>query len=175
MTLHELNDKDETPTDSIFDMSMDPILARPSTPSILPLTRIPLPVNKVNSSLAKTVTMTRDTLHKAIGFRSITTLLKHMNTLGNKSLQIQNLPQIESIDEGEVALLNSSRRNTTPVEPPSEYGTIFHTMDIGYGLCTAIGGIKYSLLIVDKSCRYKFIYGLKNLTTSLLAAMKKFI
>jgi hypothetical protein len=48
-------------------------------------------------------------------------------------------------------------------------------MDIGFGPCTAIGGIKYTLLFVDKKSRYKLVYGLKNLKSSLLKAMKKFL
>jgi hypothetical protein len=48
-------------------------------------------------------------------------------------------------------------------------------MDIGYGPERSIGGIKYTLLLVDKCLRYKFIYSLKNLTTSLTEAVSKFI
>jgi hypothetical protein len=48
-------------------------------------------------------------------------------------------------------------------------------VDIGFGPCTGIGGIKYTLLFVDRSTRFKFVYGLKNLTTSLHAAMQQFL
>jgi hypothetical protein len=48
-------------------------------------------------------------------------------------------------------------------------------MDIGYGPERSIGGIKYTLLLVYKYSRYKFIYGLKNLTTSLHDAISKFL
>ena len=48
-------------------------------------------------------------------------------------------------------------------------------MDIGYGSCSGIGGIKYTLLLIDKFSRYKFVYGLTNLTTSLLEAVEKFL
>ena len=37
-----------------------------------------------------------------------------------------------------------------------------------------LGGGRYILLLVDKCTRFKFVYGLKNLTTSLLEAIKRF-
>ena len=52
-----------------------------------------------------------------------------MNKLGTKNVQIQNLPQTESIDDGAMASLHSSRRNTTPSVPPKSYSDIWH-MDI---------------------------------------------
>jgi hypothetical protein len=97
-----------------------------------------------------------------------------MHKLGTKHVQIQNLPATESIDDGETASIHSSRRNTTPSLPPKAYGDVWH-MDIGYGPCTAIGGIKYTLILIDKFSRYKFVYGIKNLTSSLLDAIKKFV
>ena len=36
-------------------------------------------------------------------------------------------------------------------------------------------GYTYVLLAVDKYSRYKLSYGLKNLTTSVLSAMKRFV
>ena len=48
-------------------------------------------------------------------------------------------------------------------------------MDIGYGPCTAIGGARYTLLLVDEYSHYKHIYALKNLKGSLLSAMKQFL
>jgi hypothetical protein len=68
----------------------------------------------------------------------------------------------------------SNQQNTKPSKPPSKYSAIWH-MDIGYSPNKAIGGAKYTLLLIDKATRYKFIYGLTNLTTSLLDAVKKFL
>jgi hypothetical protein len=78
------------------------------------------------------------------------------------------------IDPGEVATMNSSRRNMTSSAPPSHYSDVWH-MDIGFGPCAAIGGIRYTLLFVDKRTRYKFVYGLKNLKDSLLHAVTQFL
>ena len=48
-------------------------------------------------------------------------------------------------------------------------------MDIGFGPCTAIGGVRYTLLLVDKHSRYKFVYPLRDLKGSIVKAMKKFL
>ena len=71
-------------------------------------------------------------------------------------------------------MINSRRCNTKPSTPPEHYSDCWH-MDIEYGPCTSIGGICFCLLLVDQATRYKRIYPLKNLTTSLLRAMKRFL
>ena len=47
-------------------------------------------------------------------------------------------------------------------------------VDIGFGPCTAIGGIKYSLYFVERATRTQRIYPLANLTSSLLTGFQKF-
>ena len=48
-------------------------------------------------------------------------------------------------------------------------------MDIGYGSCTALEGIKYCLFLVDRQSRQKCAYGLKNLEGStLVTAFQQF-
>jgi hypothetical protein len=151
-------------------MNYKPLNTSPvTTPQITPL-----PVDSVNNALPKRVTMSRDALHQAIGFQNTTSLIKHMHQLGTKSVSIQNLPRTENLDPGETASIHSAQYNTNPLKIPQKYGDIWH-MDIGYGPDTAIGGIKYTLLLVDKFSRYKFLYGLKNLTTSLHEAMQRFL
>ncbi len=46
-------------------------------------------------------------------------------------------------------------------------------MDIGFGPCHAIGGVRYTLLIVDKATRYKYIYPLRDLKESVVTNMHK--
>ena len=70
--------------------------------------------------------------------------------------------------------MKSRARNKTPLERPKEFGETMH-MDIGFGPCQAIGGITYTLMVVDKVTRLKFIYGLKNLKSSLHAAIQQLI
>jgi hypothetical protein len=178
ITTHAMDPTTNSPVDKALDVDFEPIPTAiedkhqetsPAQPIITPL-----PVDSVNNALPKRVTMSRDALHRAIGFQNTTTLLKHIHKLGTNSVQIQNLPRAENLDPGETASLNSARRNTTPLKSPTQYSDIWH-MDIGYGPGKCIGGIKYTLLLVDKYSRYKFIYRLKNLTSSLHEAMQKFL
>jgi transposase InsO family protein len=99
---------------------------------------------------------------------------KHIHELGNKTVQIQHINQQLSIDPGDTATMQLRRRNTMPSTKPEKYSDIWHA-DIGFGPCAAIGGIHYTLMLVDKFSRFKFVYGLKNLTSSLLSAMKQFV
>ena len=48
-------------------------------------------------------------------------------------------------------------------------------MDIGYGNCIAIGGSRYTIMLVDHATRFRWIYGLKSLTHShIIAALELF-
>ncbi len=140
-------------------------------PSILPT---PLPVDRTNSALPQAITMTQDDLSRSIGFLNTAPLLKHISKLGTKSLQVQSLCPNPTIDPGATASIRSKRKTKNTLEKPLQYSDVWH-VDIGFGPCTGIGGIKYTLLFVDRSTRFKFIYGLKNLTTSLHSAMQQFL
>ena len=48
-------------------------------------------------------------------------------------------------------------------------------MDIGFGPCTAIGGVRYTLLLVDKHSQSKYVYPLQNLKGSIIKAIRKFL
>jgi deoxyuridine 5'-triphosphate nucleotidohydrolase len=179
ITTHTLNTTPQSPVDSALHMDFETI-PNPIEDSILDtipeedLLLTPLPVDVVNNALPKRVTMSRDALHRAIGFQNPQTLIKHFHKLGTKSVQIQNLPRADAIDPGETASMHSLRRNSKPLPLPKRYSDIWH-MDIGFGPHRAIGGIKYTLLLIDKHSRYKFLYGLKNLTTSLHSAIQQFL
>jgi deoxyuridine 5'-triphosphate nucleotidohydrolase len=152
------------PIDPSSHINTSPLNTSPMTPS---------PRDSANSALPKVVTMSREHLLQSIGFRHPDTLLKHMKTLASVPISIQRDTN-PRIDPGETATMKASRRNTTPSSPPLHYSDIWH-LDIGFGPCSAIGGIKYTLLAVDKHSRYKLVYGLKNLKSSLLNAMQQFI
>ncbi len=158
--------------DAAKDLSSE--LSIPVTESSTSSTPRIRPIDKVNKSLPKILTMSQDALKQSIGFLNPAILQRNLNSLGTKSVRIQRLPQNPSIDPGEVASLSSSRRSNNIPTPSRHYGDIWH-MDIGYGPCTSVGGMKYTLLLIDKFSRYKFVYGLTNLTTSLHSAMKQFL
>ena len=134
----------------------------------------PLSQDRVNSALPKRVQMSKDALLKSIGFLSTRPLLKHMKNLSSASIHVPKYTDNPGIDPGTTASMNSRRRNTTPSNTNLKYSDIWH-VDIGYGPSTGIGGMRYTLLCVDKATRYKFVFGLKNLNSSILAALKQFI
>jgi hypothetical protein len=134
----------------------------------------PLPVDRANSALPKVVTMSQDDLFRSIGFLHTGPLLKHISKLGNKSVQIQSLSPNPTLDPGSTASIRSWQKTKQSLEKPQHYGDVWH-VDIGFGPCTAICGIKYTLLFVNKSTRFKFVYGLKNLTSSLHSTVNQFL
>ena len=71
--------------------------------------------------------------------------------------------------------MNKKNHNTTPVPHPNHFGETFH-YNIGHVGCTAIGGIKYALFIVDRNSRNKFVFPLTDLEdTTILCQIKQFI
>ena len=136
--------------------------------------KLPISSDKVASSVPESVTISRDNLAKAVGFRQTDFLIQHLPNISNKKLHIQALEKSPFIDPGEVASMDARQSNKKSSRIPSKYSDIWH-IDIGYGPCTSIGGMKYVLIAVDKFSRYKLCYGLKNLTSSLLQAMKRFV
>ena len=133
-----------------------------------------LPIEKVNNSIPKHISMNRDFISQATGFYNTNTLIKHFNSLSQPTVSLSAIDKNPVLDEGEAATINARRRNTKPSQPPRQYSQIWH-MDIGYGPTTSVGGFRYTLLLVDKATRYKKMYPLTNLKTSVLQAMKKFI
>ena len=131
-------------------------------------------MDRVNAALPNVVTVTRDHLHRSLGFRDLEPIIKAIPTFAAPTLHVQRVPRNPFIDPGEVASLKAANRNTSPSTPPRNYGDIWHA-DIGFGPGRAIGGVNYALLLVDKATRQQQCYPLKNLTTSLLRQMKQFI
>ena len=90
-------------------------------------------------------------------------------------MKFPKLPKAPALDPGrETATKVAASRNTTRSATPHEMKKIWH-IDIVFGPCNTISGIKYTLLAVNKKTRTNLVFGLKNLTTSLLQAMQQFI
>ena len=176
--IHELNASDKIATDPVLQMNIKTISSNPVDHQVQPSTDLLpatiTPVYRPNSSQASSVTMTNSNLLKSIGFLKPDKLIKHMKVLGQNNFHISKLPRAPALDPGETATKSATKRNTTPLETPAEMRKIWH-IDIGFGPCNAIGGIKYTLLAVNKKTRTNLVFGLKNLTTSLLQAMKEFL
>jgi hypothetical protein len=117
--------------------------------------------------------MNEELLMKSISFRKTDDFLKHFQSLSTKTFKVER-ERSPQLDPGETASIRSSQRNTTPLPIPDNVGNVWH-LDIGYAPCSAISGIKYTLLAVDRHSRYKLVYGLTNLKSSLLKAIKCFL
>jgi hypothetical protein len=173
-----MNPSESINVDPILQMDIQKISTNPVDHSISPSTDILpptiTPVYRPNSSQASFVTMSNDDLLKSIGFLKSDKLIKNMKFLGKNNFSISKLPRSPSLDPGQTATKVAAQRNTTPSETPTEMKKIWH-IDIGFGPCNAIGGIKYTLLAVNKKTRTNLVFGLKNLTTSLLQAIKDFL
>mmetsp|Transcript_15541 Transcript_15541/g.22158 ORF Transcript_15541/g.22158 Transcript_15541/m.22158 type:complete len:117 (+) Transcript_15541:568-918(+) len=87
-------------------------------------------------------------------------------------VSISNVSKIESLNER--ATMNSKKRNTKKSDLPKNYSNIWH-MDIVYGPCVAIAGVKYALLLVNKKTRKYFVDALKDLKETINDALSQFL
>ena len=136
------------------------------------ITSHPAP-SKVHSSLPKRLSLPHDTLLQSIGFRRPEALLSNIKTIGLPTVIIQKDKNPE-LPLGATATLKAARRNTHPTELYPHYNEVWN-IDIGYGPTVGIGGVKYTLMCIDRATKMRKIYGLKNLKGSLLEAMQQFI
>ena len=175
---HPLNPHENQPLDPILKMKMAPtdvsLPNQPESHSTAQAAPTVLPVDRVNSSLPKTVSITQDVLRKSVGFLDTKVLLRNLKDIGTDTIHVPDFSENPTIDPGMTASMKSKRRNTTPSDIPPNYSDCWH-LDIGFGPCTGIGGVRYCLMAVDKSTRFKFCYGLKNLTSSLHEAIRSFL
>jgi hypothetical protein len=67
---------------------------------------------------------------------------------------------------GDLATLQKTSRNTTPVSQPSYFGYVIN-VDIVFGPDISLGNIHYGLLFTDRFSRMTYIYPLQNLTVDI--------
>ena len=130
------------------------------------------PVDTVLQSTPSTVQLTDNDLRQGFGFRNTATISRKLHSFTKKtfSLTVSDAPDI--LDLGNIATIDKSKRNTTPLTLPQNFGDLVHC-DILYGSETSIKGFKYALYLIDKATRFKFVYGLKSLT-DVLVVFKRF-
>ena len=127
----------------------------------------------VNKLLPQNMRVDRKFIELGTGLANTDAVIQQMAEVSNNKLTVsKDINPIQ--DPGIHATINSPRSNKKPSNPPPRYSQIWH-VDIGYGPCRAIGGIRYTLLLIDKSTRFKYIFGLKNLTSSIHEAMEEFL
>ena len=103
--LQNQSDQDSTLTTDCMDQTVHKI--PPDPPSQEPHSHHKLltntPVDQVNSGLPKVVTLTHDHIRMATGFMKAESLIKHMKTIGTKSMHVSNLTNDTKLDEGSTA------------------------------------------------------------------------
>ena len=88
---------------------------------------------------------------QGFGFRNTVSISKHLHSFTQKTFSLTTSDSPDIIDLGEVATIDRSKRNTTPLTLPIRFGDIIHC-DILYGSNTAIKGFRYALFLIDKHC-----------------------
>ena len=91
-----------------------------------------------------------------MGFRNVKRLIPHIKDCFQLNHHISNINRELILDIGKVVTLNKIKINKDPVKLSSKFGDAMH-VDIGYGYNTGIGGVKYTLFLVDRASRYKYI------------------
>ena len=139
--------------------------------------RIPVipPSDKVSSTEPSNKIMTTEFLQKSVGFRNLDTLMKHLRSTSTDTITIRDTGRDPILSRGETATLPKRPRNTTPIPRPQHFGQVWH-YDIVYGKGRAIGGFQYALFLVDRKTRFKFVFGLKDLSKPTITfQLKRFI
>eukprot|EP00957_Ditylum_brightwellii_P115106 8778697-Ditylum_brightwellii.AAC.1 len=78
------------------------------------------------------------------------------------------------ISLGEISTIDKRKRNTGEVKLSNTFGDVMH-FDIGYSCKQGLGGVKYSLMFVDRVTRHGLIYPLQNLITDLIKVAKQLV
>ena len=165
INIHSLDSNESTPVHPLLAMrttpvnksqvSKDPPTESNHSPHIWP-------EDNVNMAQAKKQVLSRETLLQSTGFLSTDNIIKYIDNISTGSVQIASMPRNPLMDPGETATMKSTRKSKKESTTKHKYSNMWH-IDIGFGPCTSIGGIRYTLMAIDKFSRKKLIYGLKNL------------
>jgi len=98
---------------------------------------------------------------------------KHLSDLYEGTIKLDLLPPDAILDQGDMATLQKTAHNTTPVARPSSFGDVIHC-DIVFGPEVAIGNVHYGLLFMDRFSWMNYMYPLQNLTTDIKKQIETF-
>ena len=174
--LIQLNEDPNVSEDPSLQLSSAPVplIDKNQVPSPVATSPSVLPAQKVNQSLPKSARFSYDFFNQATGFYNNQNFIKYMKDVGKHNVTLKHQDGTSISDEGKYATMRSKRRNTNPSNKKYQYSDIWH-VDIGFGPTAAIGGVRYCLMFVDKATRYRRVYPLKNLTSSIPRAIHKFL
>jgi hypothetical protein len=83
-------------------------------------------LDKPSSSLRKPITLSEDFVCASMGFRRIDTVKQHFHDLYQDSIKFDTLPPDAVLDLGDLATLQKTPLNTTPVPRPESFGDVMH-------------------------------------------------
>ena len=131
------------------------------------------PSDKVSYTLPSNISFNLDVLQKTVGFQNMQKFIKHYKETALENLHIQDLGRDPIHDRGMHATKPKKQSNKKPLKISDDDVWYY---DIAYGIGTAIGGIKYALVITGRENRYTFLYPFTDMKdTSILLAMKHFV
>ena len=130
------------------------------------------PVDTILQSTPSKITLTDHDLRQGFGFRNTNSICNKLHSFTTNTFSLTTSDSPDIIDLGEVATIDKSKRNTTPLTLPLSFGEVVHC-DILYGSNIAIKGFRYALFLIDKATCFKFVYGLKTLN-DVLPIFKRF-
>lgn len=136
---------------------------------------IPPDVLSANLSLPATMFKNWDLIQKPVGFMNTSLVPKYLNTIALDTIIVQNLGRNPITDRGGIITLRKRRRNITLRPFPDDINaTVYY--DIDHGTESAIGGVCYVLVLIDKAITHLYAYGLQtHKQKSILQAMEAFI
>jgi len=94
-------------------------------------------------------------------------------TLYQGTITLDNMPADAVLDMGDLATLQKTARNTSPVPRPECFGDVIH-MDIVFEPSISLGNVHNGLLFTDRYSRMTYIYPLQNLSTDIRKQLEAF-
>jgi hypothetical protein len=160
-------------TSSIDNSSLDMNSSNTNSSSDTIHTPLVRAVDKPSTSLPETIMMTEDFIRACVGFCRIDTLKNQFSNLYLNTIRFDKTPEVAVLDQGLLATMRKSDRNTTPVPRPSHFGEVMH-MDIVFEPEISVGNIHYGLLFTDCYSRMTYGYPLHNLATDIPKQLESF-
>eukprot|EP00957_Ditylum_brightwellii_P148224 11286050-Ditylum_brightwellii.AAC.2 len=94
----------------------------PTSPPLAATNPIIPPSDRVSSTQPKLMTYSSEVFRKAVGFRNIQSILQQLTSVSQNTLHVNNLGRDPVRDQGEMATMPKSNRNTNLIAKPSTFG-----------------------------------------------------
>ena len=129
-------------------------------------------LDKVSSTESKTKSFHLGTLQNTIGYQIMIKVIKYHKLVSQNNIQINNLGQDPMKDMGIFSTMQKRCHNTISIKPTEEVWYY----DIAYSVGTAVGNIRYILLLTGRHNRYTYEFPLSSLKYEcVLKAIQKFV